>query len=321
MRFTKAFWQWAGALLLQAVVGQLALGQDLGSSPPTSPPTGPADSTARRGGFTALLSYGSNSTFFGRTQTTRYPYAAGELTYKSRFGVWGSVVSYSLFATSSFVDETDFSVGWDGDLSKKVDASASYSRFVFADNSPLVKSSVNNSLDAYLGLDWGHVYSRLNAAYLFGQSSDFFVVLDNSRYFEIDKVLTPKAYLAIEPRVSVTAGTQYFAETSIEQQQARGNIPRPVVPGRGSGSGPGQGTGGVGGPPTTTPTPAPTTTTTTTTTTRFQLLSYELRVPVTYTLGKWSAQVAWRYVVPLNLLPDDVSTARSFFTTSLSLNL
>ena len=273
-----------------------AAGQNVGSSPAASSPTVAVDSAARHGGFTAALSYGNNSVFFGRTQNTRYPYMAGELTYKSKFGVWGSVVGYNLLNTTTFVDETDVSAGWDGDLSKKVDASVSYSRFLFAPKSPLVKSSVNNSLDGYLGWDWGYVYTRLNAAYLFGDSNDFFLVLDNSRNFEFERIFTPKGYLAVEPRVSVTAGTQRFAETSIVQQVQRGNNP-----------GRGRGNGG--------------TRTVTTTTTRFQVLNYELRVPVTYSLGIMSVQVAWRYAVPVNLLPDDVSGARSYFTSSLSLNL
>lgn len=253
----------------------------------------------RHGSLRAELTYGTNSSFFGRTQLTRYPYMAGELTYTSRYGVWGSVVSYNLFDTSSFIDETDLSVGWDGDLSKTVDASLSYSRFLFANNSPLVKSSVNNSVDGYVGWDWGYVYSRLNASYLFGESNDFFLVLDNSRYFEIDKVFTPEGYVSIEPRLSMMAGTQHFIETSIEQQIQRGN--------NGNGKGKGK--------------PITTTTVTETPTTRFRVLNYELRVPVTYSLGKVSMQAAWRYSIPVNLLPDDVSQARSYFTTSLSLNL
>jgi hypothetical protein len=99
-------------------------------------------------------------------------------------------------------------------------------------------------------------------------------------------------------------GTQRFAQTSLVQQQKRGN--GKPVPGRGPGSGrPGTGS----------------TTTETTNTTRFRLLNYELRLPVTYTRGKVSVQGAWRYTVPVNLLPDDVSVARSFLTASVSLTL
>ncbi|GAA4356255.1 hypothetical protein GCM10023185_19890 [Hymenobacter saemangeumensis] len=274
----------------------LLLGLCLSARAQTAAPD-TAATPARRGSFTASLSAGNNSSFFGRTQARRYPYAAAELSYKTASGFWGSALSYNLFDTTSFIDETDLSLGWDGDLSKRVDASLSYSRFVFADNSPLVKSSVRNSLDGYLGLDWGYVYSRLNAAYVFGDSGDFFLILDNSRNFEWERVLQPSAYLSLEPRVSVTAGTQRFAQTSLVQQQQRGN--GPVRPPRGPGR----------------------TTTVVTELSRFAVLSYELRVPLTYSLGAWSAQVAWRYNVPVNLLPDDVSEARSFVTASLSLTL
>ena len=44
-------------------------------------------------------------------------------------------------------------------------------------------------------------------------------------------------------------------------------------------------------------------------------------MPVTYSLGIVSTQVTWRYALPVNLLPDDVSGARPYFTTTLSLNL
>ena len=60
------------------------------------------------------------------------------------------MVAYNLLNTSILNDETDLSLGWDGDLSKKVDSSLSYSRFLFVANSSLVKSSVNNSIDSYL---------------------------------------------------------------------------------------------------------------------------------------------------------------------------
>ncbi|TGE25263.1 hypothetical protein E5K00_08755 [Hymenobacter aquaticus] len=320
--------RWAFGALLAGWLGgaPVAVGQDVGSSkpkprptttvkkplapapgkaptkakvaqkkPPPPPPPPPKDT--RHDSFRFELTYGTNSSFFGRTQPQRYPFVSGEATYTSKYGVWGSVVSYNLFDTPSFVDEADLAVGWDGDLSKTVDASLSYSHFLFADDSPLVKSSVNNSLDGYVGWDWGYVYSRLNAAYLFGDSNDFFLVLDNSRYFELPHVLTPNDYVSIEPRVSMMAGTQHFVETSIEQQVQRGNN------GKGKGK---------------------TTTVTTvveTPMTRFRVLNYELRVPVTYSLGMVSVQAAWRYSIPVNLLPDDVSHARSYFTTSVALYL
>ncbi|MBD2769537.1 hypothetical protein IC235_16740 [Hymenobacter sp. BT664] len=324
MRLLRSNYQLSGLILLGGflLTCYSAVGRAVGSSRAPSTQAAPADTTAGRvghGGFTAALSYSSNSSFFGRSQTTRYPYMAGELTYKSRFGVWGSVMSYDLFDTSSLVDETDLSMGWDGDLSRTVDASLSYSRFLFAANSPLIKSSVNNSVDAYVGWDWQYVYSRLNASYLFGERSDVFLTLDNSRNFEINRVFTPDGYLSIVPRLSLTAGTQRFIETSMEQQTRRGNGKTKTSNGNGNGNGNGHGNGNGNGNGSGTSTGS--TIVTTTSSTRFQILTYELRLPVTYSLGVISAQVAWRYFIPVNLLPDDDSRPRSFFTTSLSLNL
>jgi hypothetical protein len=258
-----------------------------GATPAAPPPTPEA-----RGSLTAALGVGNNSSFFGRTQTTAYPYATGELTYTSPTGVWASVLAYNLFDTAVFLDETDLSVGWDHDLSKKVDVSASYSHFFFPANSPLVKASVNNSLDGSVGLDWGYVYSRLNGSYLFGNGTgDFFLTLDNSRNFTFDEVLAADDYLEFVPRLSFTAGTQYFAETSVQLQLKNGKPPKKP----------------------TAAAPA--------TASRFSLLSYELRLPLTYTLGKVSGGVAYRYLVPVNLLADDDSVARSYFTASLSVTL
>ena len=293
-------WRFAGAAF--ALATGLAATPAAQAQAPTKKDTRPtsqsgaatapaATADEEHGSLTATLGYGSNSSFFGRTQSTAYPYATGELAYTSKVGLWGSVMAYNLFNTATLIDETDLSLGYDHDLSRKVDFSASYSHFLFPAASPLVKSSVNNSLDAALGYDWSYLYTRLNGAYLFGNGTgDFFLTLDNSRTFTIDGILAADDYVDIAPRVSVTAGTQSFAETSVQQQIKNGK-------------------------------PTKKTTTTTVPANRFTALSYELRLPVTYTYGKVSAGVAYRYLVPVNVLPDDDSAARSYFTASLSVTL
>ncbi|MCC3154481.1 hypothetical protein Q3A66_15395 [Hymenobacter sp. BT770] len=259
--------------------------------PATAPPV--QDQDQATGSLSAALGYGNNSAFFGRTQATTYPYFTQELTYTSPYSVWGSVYNYDLLNTDSHFDETDFSVGYDRDLTKKVDLSLSYSHFLFAPNSPLVKSAVNNSLDAALGYDWGYVYTRLNGSYLFGPNDhDTFLVLDNSRAFDLDGIFTAKDYITITPKLSLTAGTQAFSATSAEQQILRGNKKPKTKTG-----------------------PA------TTDASRFTLLSYGLRLPVAYTLGKVSAEVAYRYLQPVNVLPEDDSSGRSYFTATLTVTL
>ena len=270
--------------------------QASGTHPATAPPVQKDDDAT--GSLSAALGYGNNSAFFGRTQATNYPYLTQELTYTSKYNLWASVYNYDLFNTATHFDETDLSIGYDQDLSKKVDLSLSYSHFLFAPNSPLVKSAVNNSLDAALGYDWGVLYTRLNGSYLFGPNAhDTFAVLDNSRVFDIDGVFTPDDYFTITPKFSLIAGTQDFAQVSDAQQIQRGNKK----------------------PKTKTGTPTPTTTSTDAS--RFTLLSYGLRLPVSYTLGKVSAEVAYRYLQPVNVLPENDSAGRSFFTATLTVTL
>lgn len=235
--------------------------------------------------LSVALSYGSNSAYFGRTQATAFPYLATDLTYTTKGGLYAAVGLYNLLNTSRLLDETDLTMGWAGDLSQTLDASVSYSRFVFPSGSELVKSSVNNSLDAALGQDWGPFYSRLSAAYLFGKSTssaDGFLTLENSRRFEIPHVFNTDDYFTIEPTVSVAAGTQSFVEASLTKRH--GTKAR--------------------------------------STRRFSIVDYEFAVPLTYTLGKVALEAGWRYVVPINLPIDDVdSHALSIWTAGVSVTL
>ncbi|ALW84983.1 hypothetical protein AUC43_07685 [Hymenobacter sedentarius] len=159
----------------------------------------------------------------------------------------------------------------------------------------MVKPAVNNSVDAALGYDWGILYTRLNGSYLFGSNAhDPFLVLDNSRAFDLDGVFTTNDYFTITPKFSLVAGTQDFVQVSDAQQILRGNKKPKTKSG---------------------------TATTSTDASRFTLLSYGLRLPVAYTLGKVSAEVAYRYLQPVNVLPEDDSSGRSFFTATLTVTL
>lgn len=249
-------------------------------------PAPPADTTdVPKRSFAAALSYGSNSTYFGRSQAVAFPYAAATLTYSDKSGLYGSVDFYNLLNTPTALDETDLTVGWDHDLGKTTDVALSYSHFIFPANSELVKSSVNNALDIGLGQDWGAFYSRLSATYLFGSAAgkgDGFLILENSRYFETKRGFGENDYFAVEPVVSIAAGTQSFAETALtKRNKGRGKSNVPVAR----------------------------------SVRNFGLVDYEFGVPVSYHVGKLALSAGWRYVVPVNLPADDVeSRALSIWT-------
>ena len=254
----------------------------------------PPDSTAiRHREFVTTLGYGSNLAYFGRTQNRAFPYFSTAFDYTTKGGLFASAELFNLLHTPDLLGETDLSFGWIGDLSPSLDASVSYSRFIFASGSELVKASVNNSLNVHLGQDWGPFYSRLSGNYLYGGSSgrgDGFLTFENSRYMEIPHLFTANDFLAIEPLVSASAGTQSFAETSLTRRYVLGKRTR--------------------------------TTSQTTTSRKFSIVDYELALPVTYTLGKVSVAAAWRYIIPVNLPTDDKDSHRlSIWTFGISLTL
>lgn len=254
--------------------------------------------------WTLGTSFGNNSSFLGRNQATRLPFLSADLTYKNKRGAWVSAMAYQILNTPVFIDEVDLMAGWDFQVTEKLDGSVSYSRFFFSPETPLLKAATANSVSAQAGLDWQHVYSRLNMTYIFGGASDLFLILDNSRYFQIDQVLHAKDYLSVEPKISIIAGTQTFVETHIVSRKSTA-APAPVS--RSGGGKPGSGAGGGGAA----------TSTTYSSTTSFNVLNYEASVPITYTFQNLSLDVALRYSIPVNLLEGDASRPQFFCTTSL----
>jgi len=287
----------AAALLLATAAAQAQTWPhaDASATLPSPPPPIDRQFLRREGGgvLSTTLGYGTNSAFYGRTQASARPFFSQELNYTSMVGVWGAVINYNLFNTSSFFDETDFTLGYDRQLSQQFDMSVAYSFFRFADGSPLVKSAVSHAFDGAVGYDWGVVYARLNASYLLGSGvHDAVVVLDGYRAFRFDRIFGSDDLLTLTPKLSVTAGTQTFAEASVQQQIERGYLPGPPQPiNAGSDA------------------------------SNFNLLSYGARLPVAYTLGQFSLEASYRYLRPVSLLPGDPSKGRSYFSTTLTVTL
>lgn len=244
-------------------------------------------------------SWGNNSSFLGRYQAERLPFYAIDATYKAKSGFWLSGMGYHIPNTNNTIDELDLMAGWSFDLSRRWDASVYYSRFFFSAESPLLKAATANALSARLALDWGWVYSQLTSSLTFGGSSDFFLVLDNSRYFELPRLFHKKDYVSIEPKISLIAGTQTFVEQYTASQ------PVPIFS-----PSPGPGRPGSGG-----------TQTREHASTSFNLLTYELAVPVGYTFKKLTLEATPRYSIPVNQLEGDASEAQFFLTTSLYISL
>ncbi|RAU81956.1 hypothetical protein [Pontibacter arcticus] len=259
----------------------------------------------KKGWWTVGAEVANNSSFFGRNTAVRFPYAAASLTYLHRTGLWASVTSYKLFDTAGYVDETDLSVGYATKISDLVEVNLSYSRFIFGENTPLVKAATSNATSAKAALDWGILYTGFTTSYIFGESHDIFTVLENSRFIPLNPLWNGKHVIGLDPKVSVTAGTQRFYETHTT-----------TTGGGSTGGKPGKGKllPGVLAPPGS----GSTTTTTTEVVSKFKVLNYELKLPVVMYWGNFELEPAYRYSIPVNKIEGDNSEAQSFYSFNIS---
>jgi hypothetical protein len=256
------------------------------------------DSVTRKASWTIGLEAANNSSFYGRNTVTKYPYAAATLTYAHRSGFWASATSYQLFETKDYIDETDVSVGYSFPISKRMNGNLSYSRFFFSENAPMVKSVTENAASLSTTLDWKYLYTSLTTSYFFGESNDLIVQFDNSRYIGLNPIWNGRNPVGLDPKISVTGGTQEFSETyTVERKKELGDYFEDIItPGKGS----------------------PKTTTTTTTKHKFQVLSYDLYVPLVVMLGNFELEPTYRYSIPVNKLEGDESEAKSFVSVKAS---
>ena len=311
------------------LLGWLLLAPALAAASPTAPVL--ADDTtvtdtlkAKKGWWTIGAEVSNNSSFFGRNTARRYPYAAATVTYLHRNGLWASATSYKLFDTESYVDETDLSVGYSFKIQDLVETNISYSHFIFGENSPLLKAVTSNALSAKAALDWGILYTGLTASYIFGDNHDVFTVLENSRFIPLNPLWKGKRVVGIDPKITITAGTQYFYETHTTTTKKNSTSPSGSKPGNGNPLG-GTPIGGIldptgSGGSNTSPSQnnGNTTTTTTKTVSRFNVLNYELKIPVVVYLGSFELEPAYRYAIPVNKTEGDESEAQSFYSFNIS---
>jgi len=193
--------------------------------------TGDTDTVARKASVSLGVNYGSDVQFFGRTGPVKYPYMAGDAIYnfKSGFFVYGSAVD--VFGYAPIVDEIDGGAGYLFKYSKNFEGTFSYTHFFFMNGAPpVIMSSSSNDIDFKNSYDWSFVKTSGTFDYLFGQTNDYFVSLNVSKYIEPEwGVFDDKDYLSFNPSVNMIMGTQNFVGRYSSENQGEldfdNNIP------------------------------------------------------------------------------------------------
>jgi hypothetical protein len=296
MNQMKTLWKSMGLALLPLLLATFSAHAGIGA----------ATDTTKAGWWVVGMETSNNSSFFGRNTATRYPYIAPSITYVHHTGLWASVSAYQLFNTEDFIDQTDLTVGYSFKIRKRLEVDLAYSHFTFGENTPLVNASTTDALLAKTAYDWKYIYTALTTSYIIGTGNDVFTVLDNSRYIPLNPIWKGNLPVGLDPKVSITAGTQRFSEThTITTTRKK--------------AGPGGPIGGIFDPlkPGNPDEDSEEKTTTTVNVSRFRVLNYELKVPLVVYYGSFEFEPSWRYAIPVNKIEGDESRAQAFYTMSV----
>ncbi|MFD2874365.1 hypothetical protein ACFS5N_17920 [Mucilaginibacter ximonensis] len=234
------------------------------------------DTIVRKRSISVGVNYGSDAMFFGRVGPITYPYFSADVVYnfKSGFFAYGSALRLIGYNTS--VDEVDLGGGYLYHPTRQFSGAVSYNRFIFNKEERIIESATSNDVNWKNSYDWGPVKSTVTLDYLFGKSSDFFMTVTHSKYFETKgNIFDDKDYLSFNPGFSFIVGTQNFVQRySVDHQErlAAINIYK---------FGSGQSTGFNNG--------------------RLNVLNYSFKIPIAYNRPHYTFELAYKYSIPVNV--------------------
>ena len=215
--------------------------------------------------------YQSAFTFLGRDFGQTISFGSLDLMYFFNSGVYFNISSFKFLQTDVPL-QYGLTLGYFKEISNTTDFNISYSQFIVNQSTGITGIENLGFLQSTFGLDWGIMYSTVQPQVLFNEKNDYFLGSHHSRYFEIDQKLFKKITVSFEPKFSILAGTSRFYQSGFDGLLETDQIEN---------------------------------------TDRFQLVSNEFTLPLTFASGGWEFEFQPRYVVPLNV-PEFDSSANRF---------
>jgi hypothetical protein len=239
--------------------------------------TADSDSLIRKRSISAGISYGSDASFFGRTGPVKYPFFNTDVIYNTKAGVFVYGSAYKVLGSTPVIDETDLGAGYLYHLSSKFSGNVSYTRFFFDRNALIIKSASSNDINLNNTFDWKILKSSVTLDYLFGESSDFFVTISNSKYFETNwSIFDDKDYLSFKPAFNIILGTQNFVQKYSMNHPGRFDSDDII------------------GPPVSTEKYAGDNS-------QFNALNYSFKIPIAYNRPHYTFEFSYKYSIPVNV--------------------
>jgi hypothetical protein len=172
------------------------------------------DTSARRRYERSLiisLDYSSDKIFYGRKGEEKVMYASPSVFYEAPSGFFTGLSTYRLIRPERYWDNSQLLLGLDFMLFKKINASASYSRFAYNDSSVQIQSTLKNNAELSMTIDSAFIQPRLTGTAFFGNTSpDFFLTFELAHEFCIEPFFGKEDGLYIRPAAIFSAGTLHY---------------------------------------------------------------------------------------------------------------
>lgn len=234
--------------------------------------------------FTLGALYSNNASYYGQTATAAMPYVAASGVLQLPCGIYFSSTAYRLLNdTAHFVSATSAGAGISFSIGKKLTADLAYSHTFYPTNSSFLQAANPDNATASLKYKYW-MTTGIQADYAFGKQQDIFVTLSTEKLIQLGSFSKTKDLVTITPSIDVVAGTQHFYETYIKERYlefSKLGLPIPLLPGVPVNS-----------------------QTVTKEATRFDLLSYNLHLPLAYNRAPYMLEVEYQ----LSLLSDKALT-------------
>jgi hypothetical protein len=226
----------------------------------------------------AGISYLSDNVYLGRRDSVSVPYISPSLGYYHKSGLYfNSSFSYIPVSGEMRIDLITLEGGYTYST-KKLNVEISVSKEFYSSQSYNVNSEVKGRADSYLSYDLGFIEPSLQAGVNFASNPDFGIGLGLEHSFS-----TAEDKLEISPSFLANVATQnYYADyyknrrySSNRKTKKQGNTNYEITGSLSDAS-------------------------------KFQLMDYELSLPINYTIKKFTLNFTPTYAIPLN--PAEITT-------------
>ena len=244
--------------------------------------------------FSASVNYQSALHYFGRTDSLKSSGLFPSIGFQSKTGLYaqGNFIFVQNKSMPVTYTGTTIEAGYRFPESEHFTGNLFYSQFLYKDQSTLVQSALKSQTG--LNLAYTNKILNLNGGVdlKFSNQTDMGATLGVDHLFLFTKGMKNSA-IAVNPSAYAYFGTQKFTNTYLEKKSVLG---------------------------------IPVTQQTTSQSTQFNVLSYEVSMPVVLVLGKFNASVTPSYVIPQNLVsvagrPDLSERGKEMLYVTLSVGV